>query len=168
MSQPHAPSDSQRLRVLLESEAELYARMRDLLQEEREVLFSLDAERLQALALQKAELADEGRVLENGRQAVTAQLAGSLGVPTEGLRLRDLCDLVGSQDEALRAAHNRLVILVSVVRELMDANRYLAGQSLADVRATIDSLGGLLDTGVAYGRDGALPANSGRLVRRSA
>lgn len=160
--------DADRLQVMLVSEGELYARMRDLLQEEREVLFSLDADRLQAVTRRKAELADEGRVLENGRQVVAAELAANLGLPSAGLRLRELCDRLGPEHEGLRAAHNRLVILVSVVRELLDANRALAGQSLSDVRATIDSLGGLLPAGEAYGRDGAPVPGGSRLIRRSA
>ena len=156
-----------RLQVTLEAEADLYECMRDLLQEEREVLLALDPERLEILTLRKAELADQGRVLESGRQAVVAQLAGELSLRVEGLRLSELCNRLGPEHAALRAAHNRLVVLVGVVRELLHANQSLAGQSLAEVRATVEALGGLLSEGSSYGPDGARRAAKGQLLRSS-
>jgi len=159
---------AERLRVTLEAEADLYERMRDLLQEEREVLLSLDAARLETLALRKAELADEGRVLEAGRQVVVAQLAEELSLPARGLRMSELCERLGPEQVALRAAHNRLVVLVGVVRELLHANQGLAGQSLSAVRTTIEALGGLLSQGASYGPDGERRSAHGQLVRSSA
>lgn len=159
---------ARRLEIALQAEADLYERMRDLLQQEREVLLGLDSERLELLTRSKAELADEGRVIEAGRQAVVAQLASELGLRSEGLRLSQLCDRLGPQYAGLRAAHNRLVVLVGVVRELLNANHALAGQSLAEVRATVEALGGLVSEGSAYGPDGAPRSVRGQLLRRSA
>jgi hypothetical protein len=158
---------ARRLQTVLEAEVELYGRMRDLLQEEREILFCLDAERLEDSTRRKAELADEGRVLESGRQALVAQLAHELALPAEGLRLATLCDALGPEHAGLRQVHNQLVILLGVVRELLHANRSMAGQSLTEVRASIDALGGLLPE-TAYGPDGARRQTTGRLLRRSA
>lgn len=159
---------AERLQTVIDAEAGLYARMRDLLEEEREVLFSLDAVRLEAVTRRKAELIDEGRVLESGRKAVVAQLAAELALPVEGLRLSVLCERMGPGHGALRRAHNQLVVLLSVVRELMKANRSVAGQSLSEVRSTLDVLGGVLPEGAAYGPDGHRPAPKGRLLRQSA
>ena len=159
--------DAERLRVALDAEADLYERMRDLLQEEREVLFCLDPVRLEELTRRKAELADEGRVLEDGRRTVTRLLSQRFSLP-EHVRLSELCDRLGTEHEALRATHNRLIILVSVVKELLDANRGLTGQSLAEVKATVEVLGGLLPDRGPYGHDGASGSGTGRLLRRTA
>lgn len=159
---------AERLQTVIDAEANLYARMRDLLEEEREVLFSLDAVRLEAVTRRKAELIDEGRVLESGRKAVVAQLATELALPIEGLRLAVLCERMGPGNEALRRAHNQLVVVVSVVRELMKANRSIAGQSLSEVRSTLEILGGVLPEGVGYGPDGHRPPPKGRVLRQSA
>ena len=159
---------ARRLEVALGSELALYERMRDLLQEEREVLLALDTPRLDDVTRRKAELADEGRVLESGRQAVVGQVAQELGIGVDGLRLSMLCDRLGPGAESLRAVHNRMVVVLGVVRELLGANQALAGQSLAEVRATLEAFGGLLGQGAAYGRDGSATTASGQLLRSSA
>ncbi len=159
-----------RLRVILEAEEALYVRLRDALQEEREVVARLDAPALEALARRKEELADEARLLEESRIEVAAELAASVGLPREGTRLAAICDRLPEGSAALREAHNRLVILVGVVRELVDANALLAGDSLAEVRSTLRLLGGLVFEHNLYRADGpgAPSLETGRLVRRSA
>jgi flagellar biosynthesis/type III secretory pathway chaperone len=159
---------ARRLQVVLEAEAGLYERLRDLLQEEREILCSLDASRLELLTQQKAALVDEGHVLESNRQAVVLQLATELSLAPEGLRLSVLCERLGRGHDGLHQAHNRLVVLVGVVRELLQANRSLAGQSLSEVRATLDALGGTLREGSSYGPDGNRRSTKGRLLRQCA
>ena len=88
------------------------------------------------------------------------------------LALAAACKDSGPEPVELRRAHTELVVLVSVVRELLDANRVLAGQSLLSVRTTVEALGGLLPQGAAYDAAGAAdPAAAtahGRLVRQSA
>ena len=86
----------------------------------------------------------------------------------EDARLSEVCDYLGVEHEALRATHNRLIIVVSVVKELLDANRGLVGQSLAEVRATVDLLGGLLPDRGLYDRDGKSRPGTRRLLRRIA
>ena len=159
---------TQRLERVLEAEIDLYTRMRDLLHEEREILLCLDAERLEDSTRRKAELADEARVLESGRQAVVAQVSREHSLPLEGLRLASLCERLGPEYTGLRRAHNQLVILLGVVRELLDGNRSMAGQSLAEVRATVDVLGGMLPERASYSADGERRIATGRLLRRSA
>ena len=159
---------ARRLQVVLEAEAGLYERLRDLLQEEREILCSLDAPRLELLTQHKAALIDEGHVLESTRQAVVLQLAGELSLSPEGLRLSVLCERLGAGHEGLHRAHNRLVVLVGVVRELLQANRSLAGQSLSEVRSTLEALGGTLREGSSYGPDGSRCSAKGRLLRQFA
>ena len=159
---------ARRLAAVLDAEHDLYELMRELLQEEREALLLLDAAALESLTLRKQALADEARVLEEGRQGLTRRLAGPLGLDAEGLRLSEICVRLDPHASELRRAHNRLLIVVGVVRELLDANAELAGRSQAQVRATLEALGALLPERGGYhpgGRPGSAP---GQLVRESA
>jgi hypothetical protein len=158
-----------RLLVVLEAEHALYVRLRDLLRREREVLGLLDAKRLERVAREKEELADEGRLLEESRLHVARELAGSLGVASERPRLAELCARLGAEAAPLRVAHNRLVVLIGASRELLEANSALAGESLAQVQATLRVLGGLLPEDARYAPGtGTRPASSGRLLRQTA
>ncbi|MEM7409217.1 MAG: flagellar protein FlgN [Myxococcota bacterium] len=158
-----------RLLVILDAEESLYGRLRDSLQEEREVVARLDAAGLEEIARLKEELSDEGRLLEESRRCVADELAASLGMPA-GSRLGAICDRIGASAEPLAAAQQRLSILVSVVRELLEANVLLAGESLSEVRSTLRLIGGLAAEPATYQPDrlGTAPAEAGRLVRRSA
>jgi hypothetical protein len=157
------------LRVLAAEEA-LYERLRDLLQREWDLMVTLDAAALEETARSKEELADEGRLLEESRVAVAADLARELGLAADRPTLSQLCVGLGGESARLRDAHNRLLVLVSVVRELLDANRALAGDSLTQIRGTLRLLGGLLPSEAAYEpRTAREPASeSGRLLRRTA
>lgn len=157
-----------RLQVILAAEESLYVRLRDLLQKEREVVARMDAVALEEMAREKEALGDEGRLLEESRLEVAAELALSLGLPARS-KLSAICGQLGEQGRGLRRVHNRLVILVSVVRELADANAELVGESLAEVRGTLRLLGGLLPEGSLYRPDGPVQPihEPGRLLRRS-
>lgn len=157
-----------RLQVILEAEESLYARLRDLLQHEREVIARLDAGALEELAREKEMLGDEARLLEESRVEVAAELAQGHGLPARS-RLSEICGRLGEEGGDLRRVHHRLVILVSVVRELADANADLVGESLSEVRGTLRLLGGLLPDGALYGPEGpgSPGLEPGRLVRRS-
>lgn len=158
-----------RLLVVLEAEHALYVRLRELLRHEREVLGLLDARRLEAVAREKEELADEGRLLEESRSHVTRELGRSLGLASERPRLAELCARLGADAAPLRAAHNRLVVLLGASRELLEANTCLAGEALAQVQATLRALGGLLPDEARYAPGTSVPAaSSGRLLRQTA
>ena len=159
-----------RLMVILDAEEDLYNRLRDVLQREREVIVKMDADALERIARTKEELCDEARLLEESRAQVASELAGTVGLPERGSRLSEICRRLGPAAGRLRTQHNRLVILVSVVRELLDANAGLAGESLSEVRSTLRLLGGLLPEENLYQASGP-PApllQTGRLIRRSA
>jgi len=157
-----------RLQVILAAEESLYVRLRDLLQKEREVVARMDAVALEEMTREKEALGDEGRLLEESRLEVAAELAVSLGLPARS-KLSAICGQLGEQGRGLRRVHNRLVILVSVVRELADANAELVGESLAEVRGTLRLLGGLLPEGSLYRPEGPVQSihEPGRLLRRS-
>ena len=149
----------QRLLAILEAEERVHLEMRDLLQRERELMARLDAEGLGELAREKEALADEGRLVEESRIALAAALARSLGIADERPTLSRLCEELGDAAGPLRQAHTRLVVLVSVVRELLDANVALAGDNLGRIRGTLQLLGRMLPVE---------PTDTGRLVRRTA
>jgi len=158
------------LRILKAEEA-LYLRMRDLLQREWDLMVELDAAALEETARTKFELADEGRLLEESRQAATEVLAAELGLDSKRPTLPELCERLGPDAEALRETHTVLLILVSVVRELLEANEALAGSSVAQIRGTLRLLGSLAPSDGLYdSRTSAEPPPlaAGRLLRQSA
>ena len=160
-----------RLIEVLRTEEGLYVRLRDTLQREHALMASRDAKGLEEVARRKEELADEGRLVEETRLLITRELARELGMDTETPRLSALCETLGPRGEELRRIHTRLVVLVGVVRELMDANRALAGDALAQVRGTLQLLGALVPGEVLYdpaARSGGAPLAVGQLVRRTA
>ncbi len=161
-------SPLERLLSVIEREELLYVELRDLLQEERGFMVTLDAEALGDAARRKEEIADQGRLVEETRIAVARELAATIGLDEPRPTLTQLCEALGPEAPALRAAHTRLLVLVSAVRELLDANAALAGESLTQVRGTLRLLGGLLPGDLVYERSGAGDARPGpgALMRR--
>ena len=155
---------------VLEAEEKLYVEMRNLLQNERELMVELDAAGLERVAMEKAALADEGRLIEETRLALCGELAAELGLAAARPTLSRLCGALGEESRPLRDQHTRLVVLVTAVRELVDANRNFAGDCLAQVHGTLRLLGRLLPENAAYGADARVDGGtaSGHLVRRTA
>ncbi len=158
------------LTSVLDAEETLYVELRDLLQREHGLMVTLDAEGLEEVARRKEELADEGRLVEETRMFLCHELAAALGMADARPRLSGICERLGPEGRALREAHTRLVVLVSVVRELMDANNALAGDALSQVRGTLRMLGGLVPGEITYEGSGPVHAGLGvgQLVRRTA
>ncbi|HVP29078.1 MAG TPA: flagellar protein FlgN [Myxococcota bacterium] len=167
-----------RLLASLEAEEELYVELRELLQRERERIVALDAAGLEELVRRKEALAEEGRLLEEGRLELSAALARELGLGEPRPTLSHLCARLGEEADGLRAVHGRLVALVGAARELLEANAAFAGEAREQVRATLRLLGRLLPAGATYepagpagrgvGRRGAATADPGRLLERRA
>lgn len=167
-----APEAARELLEVLESEERLYRELREVLQEERVMIVKLDAAGLEDAVMRKEALSAEGRLLEEGRVAVALRLAAELGVEAERPTLTLLCDALGDDASELREAHGRLLALIGAVRELLDANAGFAGDSLGQVRATLQLLGRVLPGDSTYGPSATAPAppsaGAGSLVRRSA
>lgn len=162
--------NAENLLRILSAEETLYEQLRDLLQREWELMVALDATALEETTRTKQELADEGRLLEESRVAVSAELARELGLAAERPTLSQLCLRLGDDSSRLRESHTRLLVLVSVVRELLDATRALAGDNLSQIRGTLRLLGGLLPGEVVYEPGMGLDSSpgAGQLVRRTA
>ena len=162
------------LTTVLDAEEKLYVELRDLLQREHGLMVTLDAAGLEEVARRKEELADEGRLVEETRMSLCADITDELGFDETRPRLSAICERIGPEGRALRDAHTRLVVLVSVVRELMDANNALAGDALSQVRGTLRLLGGLVPFEVTYAPDSigdgsqATRFGVGQLIRRMA
>ncbi len=162
-----------RLCGVLEAEERLYVEFRTLLQRERECMVALRSEALEEIVREKATLADEARLLEETRIAVSEELAQLLGFRESGVTLSRICDAMHGGSPALRAAHTRLVALLGAVRELLDANRVFAGDAALQVRGALRVLGRMLPLEATYQPGDGLKERRpiprpGRLVRRSA
>jgi len=159
------------LLCVLKAEEALYVRMRDLLQREWDLMVELDAAALEETARTKCELADEGRLLEESRQAATEVLAAELGLDSKRPTLTELCERLGPDAHALRETQTVLLILVHVARELIEANEALAGSNVAQIRGTLRLLGSLAPAEGLYDSRATAeppPLAAGRLVRQSA
>jgi hypothetical protein len=155
------------LALVLEAEETLYVEMRDLLQRERECMVSLDADGLEQAVEAKEALAEEARLLEEGRLDVAADLAHALGLPESRPTLSQLLEAAGVAGERLHERHSRLVALLAAVRELVDANASFARDGLEQVQGTLKLLGRLLPQEPVY-RPAEPPRAgdaAGRLVR---
>jgi len=161
-----------RLLTILDVEEQVYVKLRDVLQHERELMVALDAAGLEEVARDKSALADEGRLVEESRIEVAGRLARELGIAEERPTLSMICAELGADAGALRAAHTRLLVLVSVVRELLDANVAFAGEHLSQIRGTLRLLGGMIPLEPVYERNpqpgGSGGMGVGHLVQRTA
>lgn len=158
------------LLTILEAEERLYVELRDLLQKERVCMVNLDSDGLEEAVRGKEALAVEGRLLEESRSEVARALASQVGLREDPPRLSSLCERLGPRAEPLRERHSRLVALLGAVRELADANASFAGDSLAQIRATLRLFGRMLPAEPTYRPEalGAVAQDAGRIVRRSA
>jgi len=152
-----------KLTEVLGVEERIHRALRRLLSDERERMIELDAESLYELAMRKEVLAEEGRLAQDARLQVSADLARSLGLPTEGITLSQICLALGDAAGTLRDAQSRLVAVVRAVSELSEANQRLGGERLADVQTTLQLLGRLAPAASVESA-----GRSGSLVRRSA
>lgn len=157
-----------RLLASLEAEEELYVELRALLQHERERIVALDAAGLEEIVRRKEALSEEGRLLEEGRIALSVALAQALGMDEARPTLSQLCARMGDDADALRAVHGRLVALLGAARELLEANAAFAGEAREQTRATLRLLGRLLPAGATYEPAGPAPRGAGRLLERRA
>lgn len=144
-------------------EERIHRELRRLLSEERGRMLELDAESLYELAMRKEVLAEEGRLAQDARLQVSSDLARSLGLPTEGVTLSQICLALGDTAGPLREAQSRLLAVVRAVAELSEANQTLGGERLADVQTTLQLLGRL-----APAASFESASRSGSLVQRSA
>ncbi len=163
---------AQRLYTILEEEERLYLEMRELLQEERELIVVRNAGKLEALVRHKDGLAREGKLLEDCRRNVMRELAHEIGLAEADTTLSRVCSAIGEDGSALRAIHGRLVALIAAVRELLEANANFAGEALFRVQSTLRLLGRLLPDEPTYdskpGKRTVQPhMTPGRLVRQA-
>jgi len=157
-----------RLASLLGSEEALYREMRDLLRAERRHMTALDAGALEDIVRQKVALAEEGRLLEDGRAELCARLGALLDLGTARPTLSQLCEALGPEAGELPDVHGRLAALAGAVQELLRANEALAGEALSRVQGTLQRLGRLPAEDPTYTREGAPTARAGgRLLRQA-
>lgn len=144
---------------VLEAEERVYLELRDVLQDERIAILELDAARLERAVDAKAALVDEAQLLEESRREVTAGLAAELELEHPQLSL--LAERVPARGAELLELCSRLRSLIAAVRELLDLNATLSGESLGQVQLTLELLGRMGGGAPLYDERGAT-RNHGR------
>ncbi len=156
------------LEVVLQSEENLYLRLRDVLRREELQLVELDPAQIAETVDQKRSLAEEGRLLEDSRRALTATLARALGLGDQPVKLSALVELLDDEAGRLPELHGRLSALIQSTRGLLEANGSFSDRSLRRVQETLQMLGRAVPEKVGYGpgAERSLSAmGRGRLVR---
>lgn len=141
-----------RLCTILAEEERLYLEMRQLLQEERELILRRNAGDLETLVGRKDGLAREGKLLEDCRRSVMRDLALEMGLTESETTLSRVSSVLGEEGDELRSIHGRLIALIAAVRELLEANANFAGEALTRVQSTLRLLGRLLPDEPIYDR----------------
>lgn len=156
-----------RLQVVLQAEEDLYVRMRSVLRREEEELIALDPAELDRTAAEKLALAEEGRLLEDSRLALTRELCLAQGFGREPMKLSALIDALGEDAMDLPGIHGRLTALVASNRSLLEANDLFAHRTCERVRETLKMLGQSGPEVVGYGPGSGRGRSTGRgrLVR---
>ena len=156
------------LEVVLQTEENLYLRLRDVLRREELQLVELDPAQIADTVDQKRSLAEEGRLLEDSRRALTSTLARSLGLGDQPVKLSALIELLDDEAGRLPELHARLSALIQSTRGLLEANGSFSERSLRRVQETLRMLGRAVPEKVGYGpgsERGAAAMGRGRLVR---
>lgn len=156
------------LEVVLQTEENLYLRLRDVLRREELQLVELDPAQIADTVDQKRSLAEEGRLLEDSRRALTSTLARSLGLGDQPVKLSALIELLDDEAGRLPELHGRLSALIQSTRGLLEANGSFSERSLRRVQETLRMLGRAVPEKVGYGpgsERGAAAMGRGRLVR---
>lgn len=155
-----------KLIAVLESEERLYLELRDVLQDERIAILELDAARLEAAVNAKAALVDEVQLYEESRRDLAVRVATALGVSEPRLtRIAEASPVLGSE---LADLASRLRALTAAVGELLQLNATLSGESLGQVRLTLELLGRLQQRTPLYDASGSTPSPArSQLVRQA-
>jgi hypothetical protein len=122
---------------VLEREAELAARLLEMLQEDQQLIVRHDVEGLETSNRAKEELVLGFQALEQTRQALTARLGSELGLASEEVRVSRICPLLGPEGAALRTAAERLRALIASMGELLAVSRGFVEQSVLGVRTLL-------------------------------
>jgi len=156
------------LEVVLQSEEDVYRRLRDVLRREEAELVTLDPAQIADLVERKRSLAEEARLLEDARRALVRTLGRALGLGDGPLKLSVLIEALDLEAGRLPELHARLAALIGTTKSLLDANGAFADRSLRRVQETLRLLGRAVPERVGYGPGAAHAAGSmgrGRLVR---
>jgi hypothetical protein len=152
--------------AVLESEERLYLELRDVLQDERLAILELDAARLETAVNTKAALVDEVQLFEESRRDLALRLASELGVAEP--RLTSIAAASPLRSDELGDLASRLRAITAAVRELLQLNATLSGESLGQVRLTLELLGRLQGRAPLYDASGSAPSsNSSSLLRQT-
>ena len=156
-----------RLEVVLQAEENLYLRLRDVLRREESELIELDPAKIAVTVEQKLSLAEEARLLEDSRRALTIALGRALGLGDAPQKISSLIDALGAEAARLPDLHGRLSALIGSTRGLLEANGGFSQRSLKRVQETLKMLGRAVPERVGYGPgfERGPDVGRGRIVR---
>ncbi|MBY0399081.1 flagellar protein FlgN [Myxococcota bacterium] len=155
------------LEVVLRAEENVYLRLREVLRREEGDLIALDPGAIAEIVERKRGLAEEARLLEDSRRALTTALVRALGLGEQPIKLGALIDALDGEAGGLPELHARLRALVQSTRALLESNGSFADRSLRHIQDTLRMLGRAVPEKVGYGpaKLGAGSMGRGRLVR---
>lgn len=156
------------LEVVLRAEEDLYLRLREILRREEQELVALEPAQIAEIVDRKQSLAEEARLLEDSRRALTSGLARALGLGDGAISLSNLIAALYGEARALPELHARLSALIRATRSLLESNGAFADRSLRRVQETLRMLGRAVPEKVGYGPGisrGDPTLGRGRLVR---
>lgn len=155
------------LEVVLQAEENVYLRMREVLRREEALLIALEPAEIAEVVERKRGLAEEARLLEDSRRALTTALARALGLADEPIKLGALIATLDGEAGRLPDLHARLTALIRSTRSLLESNGAFADRSLRHLQDTLRMLGRAVPEKVGYGpaQQGAGSMGRGRLVR---
>jgi len=155
------------LEVVLCAEENVYLRLREVLRREESELIALDPGAIAEIVERKRGLAEEARLLEDSRQALTATLARTLGLTAQPIKLGALVEALDGEAGRLAELHGRLSALIGATRVLLESNGSFADRSLRHIQETLRMLGRAVPEKVGYGpgQVGSATMGRGRLVR---
>ena len=155
------------LEVVLQAEENVYLRLREVLRREEALLIALEPAEIADVVERKRGLAEEARLLEDSRRALTTTLARALGLPEQPIKLGALIAALDGEAGRLADLHARLTALIRSTRSLLESNGAFADRSLRHIQETLRMLGRAVPEKVGYGpaQQGTGSMGRGRLVR---
>ena len=126
---------------LLEEETEIYGRMGELLQGEREALLHLEAARLAEICSEKETLGLRIKALDESRKILSERLGRRFAIPCDRLTLSELCRRAPlEKSERLQRARGELRRRAHHCKQLNDYNSRAARRGLDLMNGAIDFL----------------------------
>jgi len=151
---------------ILREEADLFALMLTLAQDEKDAVTRSDLDGLRTATDGKTSLVPRIQDLNRKREAVIEGMAGTMGRPIQGLTLREISKLAEEPYATqLKACRLHLLRLAASIRDIGSQNRELIAHRLKLVRSSFFFLNHLTVSSTVYQNTGKMTVASDRIGR---